>query len=76
METYWIARFAAGHGIPFLAVRAISDSASESLLPFDRFINATGAWLWKEALRYFLARPTELAILGAFTGILYKPCKA
>jgi adenosylhomocysteine nucleosidase len=64
METYWIARFAAGHGIPFLAVRAISDAASESLPPFDRFISAKGAWLWKDTLRHFMARPAELAALG------------
>ena len=60
METYWIAGLAAARNVPFLAVRAISDTLDEILPPFDRFINSNSAWLWKDALRYFLVTPRDL----------------
>lgn len=52
---------AAARQIPFLAVRAISDTLTQSLPQFDRFSNLRGAQLWREAIRHFLARPGELA---------------
>lgn len=63
MESYWVACSAVELGIPFLAVRAISDTSDELLPPFERFINARGDWLWKEALRYFWTRPGDLAAI-------------
>jgi 5'-methylthioadenosine/S-adenosylhomocysteine nucleosidase len=61
MESYWLARAASARQIPFLAVRAISDTLTQSLPQFDRFSNLRGAQLWREAIRHFLARPGELA---------------
>jgi adenosylhomocysteine nucleosidase len=61
MESYWVARAAYARQIPFLAVRAISDTLTQSLPNFDRFSNLSGVRLWKEASLHFLARPGELA---------------
>jgi nucleoside phosphorylase len=61
MESYWVARAVSARQIPFLAVRAISDTLTQSLPNFDRFSNLSGIRLWKEASLHFLARPGELA---------------
>ncbi len=37
MESYWIARIAKEKGVPFLAVRAISDTCNDSLPPVEMF---------------------------------------
>ena len=42
MESYWVARQVAVRGIPFLAVRAISDALEDRLPPFDEILNADG----------------------------------
>jgi adenosylhomocysteine nucleosidase len=63
MESYWLARLASARKIPFLAVRAISDTLTQSLPPFDRFLNADGELLWPETILYFLAHPEALAKL-------------
>jgi adenosylhomocysteine nucleosidase len=63
MESYWVARIASARQISFLAVRAISDTLTQSLPKFDQFSNLGGTRLWKEAIRHFLARPGELAQL-------------
>jgi adenosylhomocysteine nucleosidase len=61
MESYWVARAASARQIPFLAVRAISDTLTQSLPRFDQFSTLGGARLWKEAILHFLTRPGELA---------------
>lgn len=62
MESYWLAETAASRGLPFLAVRAISDSLDESLPPFDRFTGADGQLLWQPALRHFLTSGEALKL--------------
>jgi nucleoside phosphorylase len=61
MESYWVARAVSARQIPFLAVRGISDTLTQSLPNFGRFSNLSGVRLWKEASLHFLARPGELA---------------
>ncbi len=63
MESYWVARAAAVGGIPFLALRAMSDTTGQSLPPFHRFFDREGRWQYRVAARHFLARPGDLATL-------------
>ena len=42
MESYWLARLAARHNIPFLGVRAITDTGHFELSPFDRCVRPDG----------------------------------
>jgi adenosylhomocysteine nucleosidase len=60
MENYWLAKKASKRNVPFLGVRAISDTSTESLPPLDHFIGPSGERLWQGALRHFLVRPREL----------------
>lgn len=60
MEGYWLARVAADHGVPFIAVRAISDTADENLSPFDRFLGADGDWQWWKAIPQLIRSPRRL----------------
>ena len=63
MESYWIARIASDRQIPFVAVRAISDTWQDNLPPFDQMTTSDGGLKWKEASSYFLRRPQHLAKL-------------
>lgn len=60
MESYWIAKIASERQIPFLAVRAISDTAEDSLLPFDQILTSDGKWRWQKAALYFISHPPHL----------------
>ena len=65
MESYWIARIASDMQIPFLAVRAISDTERDTLPPFDELLTPDGGWQWGKAISYFLRHPQHLtASLG------------
>ena len=81
MESYWVGVLARTMGIPFLAVRAISDSVNDSLPPFDLFFGPEGRWRWREGLGHFLSHPSDLSMLpgvyansrraaGSLTGLL------
>jgi adenosylhomocysteine nucleosidase len=63
MESFWVAEIVAHHKIPFLGLRAISDTLYERLPPFDHFLGSEGEWLGKEALRHFLLNPNDLKII-------------
>jgi len=65
MESYWIARIAAERGVPFVAVRTISDAMRDSLVPFDRMLTLDGEWQWEKALRFFVFHPRDLTKLFA-----------
>lgn len=57
METYGAARAVAGEGVPFLAVRAISDALGEELpVDFNRFI-ADGTLDWPRFLLHIVTHP-------------------
>lgn len=60
MESYWTARIASAKGVPFLAIRAISDSMRDNLPPFDRMLDSNGSWQRKEAGLYFLTHPQQM----------------
>jgi adenosylhomocysteine nucleosidase len=66
MESYCIGRIASARQVPFLAVRAISDTVADRLPPFDRFLDSQGTWRWKRAALYFLLRPHQLIVLCRF----------
>lgn len=59
MESYWIARITSARRIPFLSIRAVSDTVKDTLPPFDRFLNS-GNRQWKRATLYFLTHPQQL----------------
>jgi hypothetical protein len=63
MESYWIAKSASARKVPFLAVRAVSDTLDQSLPPLDRFIGPSGELRQTEALRHFAGNPGDLAKL-------------
>ena len=63
MESYWIARIASYRQIPFVAVRAISDTRRDSLPPFDQMLTANGRWKWKKILSHFSHHPQHLTAL-------------
>jgi adenosylhomocysteine nucleosidase len=60
MESYWIGLIAAEAGVPFLAVRAVTDTRRDCLPPVDRFIAPNGRWQWPRALPHFLSHPRNL----------------
>lgn len=60
MESYWIGRIASARQVPFLAVRAISDTVADSLPPFGRFLDTNGNWRWGSASLHFLSHPHQL----------------
>jgi len=60
MESYWIARIAAARSIPFIAIRSISDTAQETVQPFDRILSPDGRVLWGRAALAFLLHPWYL----------------
>jgi adenosylhomocysteine nucleosidase len=65
MESYWIARLASERQIPFVAVRAISDTVRDTLPPLGDIVTPDGEWQWGKAISYFLSHPQYLrALLG------------
>ncbi len=58
MENYWIAQIAFARQIPFIAIRAISDTLRDSL-PID-FIDSHGAIQWKLAIPRLATHPQNL----------------
>lgn len=59
MESYWTARIASARQVPFLAIRAISDTMGDNLPPFDQMLHPSGRWQRKKASLYFLAHPQQ-----------------
>ena len=57
MESYWVGCVASQHGIPFLAMRAISDEAGERLPEFQGVVDAEGVVRALPALSLLLRRP-------------------
>lgn len=60
MESYWVARAAAEGGVPFLAVRIVSDAVTQELPQFSRFLDPGGRLVWRRALWYLAPRPAQL----------------
>jgi adenosylhomocysteine nucleosidase len=60
MESYWIAKIASAHQIPFLAIRSVSETIHDSLAPFDRILASDGRLLWRRAVMSFVLHPQYL----------------
>ncbi len=60
MESYWIGEVAKKHGVPFLAVRAVSDRADDPLPDYGRFEDEMGEVRPLSAALYFLTHPKDL----------------
>jgi nucleoside phosphorylase len=56
MESYWIGVMAADNCIPFISVRAISDSAHDSLPELS-------SWGWRHVVWHFAFHPAQAASL-------------
>lgn len=67
MESYWVARVASDRHIPFLAIRAISDTIWDNLPPCDQILDAGGSWQLKKALVYLVTHPQHLIKLFALS---------
>lgn len=76
MESYWIARIAAQRDIPFITIRAISDTSKKGLLPFTQMMAPDGQWKAKETVRYFIRRPRYLARLLPLAGEIRRAKKS
>lgn len=64
LESAALARAARGAGVPFLALRAVTDAAHHRLPDFDALMDASGRLTPGAGLRHFLRRPGELPALG------------
>ncbi len=61
MESYWLARLAARHNIPFLGVRAITDTGHLELSPFDRCVRPDGRIALAPLIPALLRRPWQVS---------------
>jgi len=57
MESYWLAQGCDRKGIPFLAIRAISDTLKDELPDLGAFLSPFGVWHKRRAMIYFCAHP-------------------
>ena len=60
MESYWVAEIAKEAGVPFLAVRAISDEVDDTLPDYERFETPMGGIRPFAAAWYFATRPWHI----------------
>jgi adenosylhomocysteine nucleosidase len=63
MESYWIARTALAQGLPFLALRAISDTHHDLLLPFDQILDSDGHPRLRRLAAHLIREPGSLMAL-------------
>lgn len=63
LESAALARAAAGAGVPFLALRAVTDETRHRLPDLDRLMDAAGRLTPGAGLLYFARRPRELPAL-------------
>ncbi len=61
MESYWVANEARRAGVPFIVMRAASDTLGESLPEYERFLDDMGEVRPLHAAWYFLTHPGGLA---------------
>jgi adenosylhomocysteine nucleosidase len=61
MESFWIGRLAQQAGVPFLVVRAVSDTLAESLPSFDGLVDDFGRARLSTLSRYLLHHPLRVA---------------
>ncbi len=61
MESYWLARLAARHNIPFLGVRAVTDTGDLELSPFDRCVGPDGRMALAPLIGALVRRPWHVS---------------
>jgi nucleoside phosphorylase len=64
MESYWLGRLAQEACVPFLVVRAVSDTLAESLPSFDGLVDDFGRASLTTLSRYLLRHPLRVAQLA------------
>jgi adenosylhomocysteine nucleosidase len=64
MESYWAGRAAADLGLPFLAVRVVTDGADATIPDIPGLMNDDGTMNQKELLAYTAAHPEAVAVLA------------
>jgi adenosylhomocysteine nucleosidase len=57
MESFWLGTLAREAGVPFLAVRSVSDPLNESLPPLDGLVDAFGRAKMQAMSRYVIGHP-------------------
>jgi len=60
MESYWVGRLAQEAGVPFLAVRAISDETEDTLPNYPRFLDEMGEVRPLAAATYYATHPWHI----------------
>jgi adenosylhomocysteine nucleosidase len=63
MESYWVAKAASERGLPFLAMRAISDARADLLPSFDPILDADGNPRARRLAAYLIREPGSLVTL-------------
>ena len=64
MESYWIARAVTERGLPFLALRAISDAREELLPPLDQILDPDGKPDARRLAAHLIREPASLLSLA------------
>ena len=64
MESYWVARAVANRGIPFLAIRAISDTQEESLSLLHEILDEEGSPGARRLAAHLIRKPGSLIALA------------
>jgi adenosylhomocysteine nucleosidase len=64
MESYWIGSLTQESGVPFLVVRSVSDTLSQSLPSFDGLVDDFGRANLTSLSRYLLRHPLRIAELA------------
>jgi adenosylhomocysteine nucleosidase len=63
MESYWLAKMASERGLPFLALRAISDAQEDRLPPLQQILGADGEPRARPLAAYLIREPRSLPAL-------------
>ena len=64
MESYWVGRAALRLGIPFLAVRAVSDGAEDTLIDIPGLVGEDGVIDYSRFLPYVQEHPEHVPLLA------------
>lgn len=64
MESYWVGRAASQAGVPFLAVRVVSDGAEDELVEIPGLVSEDGTIDYAKFLPYVQEHPEHVTILA------------
>lgn len=64
MESYWVAKAISNRGLPFLAIRAISDAQEDSLPPFHQILDKEGHPRARQLAAHLIGKPGSLVALA------------